>query len=177
MTDKKKKPDIEPEQDETEVTPEVETSQVEEQSEEVNEVETLRAEVEQYKTKYLRAIADYQNFERRMMEQQKELRNIIKADIIQMFLPTLDTLHKAEMFIKDPGLKMVMDQFNQTFEQAGVKEMDLVGKEFDPHVAEVIDVVEGDKDNVITEVLRKGYTLNGNVIQHAQVKVSKKKEN
>jgi molecular chaperone GrpE len=112
-----------------------------------------------------------------MMEQQKELRNIIKADVIQMFLPTLDTLHKAEMFIKDPGLKMVMDQFNQTFEQAGVKEMDLVGKEFDPHFAEVIDVVEGEEDNIITEVLRKGYTLNGNVIQHAQVKVSKKTEN
>jgi molecular chaperone GrpE len=174
MTDKKKKPDIEPEQEETTVTPETETSQ---EKPEESEVETLRAEVEQYKTKYLRAIADYQNFERRMMEQQKELRNIIKADVIQMFLPTLDTLHKAEMFIKDPGLKMVMDQFNQTFEQAGVKEMDLVGKEFDPHFAEVIDVVEGEEDNIITEVLRKGYTLNGNVIQHAQVKVSKKTEN
>ena len=172
MTDKKKKPDIEPEEMVEEVSTEVEP-EVEQKS----EVDTLKEEVEQYKTKYLRAIADYQNFERRMMEQQKELRNIIKADVIQMFLPTLDTLHKAEMFIKDPGLKMVMDQFNQTFEQAGVKEMDLVGKEFDPHTAEVIDIVEGDVDNIITEVLRKGYTLNGNVIQHAQVKVSKKKEN
>jgi molecular chaperone GrpE len=105
------------------------------------------------------------------------MRNIIKADIIQMFLPTLDTLHKAELFIKDPGLKMVMDQFYQTFEQAGVKEIEIMGKEFDPHVAEVIDVVPGDEDNIVTEVLRKGYTLNGSVIQHAQVKVSKKKEN
>lgn len=172
MTDKKKKPDIEPEEQVEEVAMEGEP-EVDQKS----EVDALKEEVEQYKTKYLRAIADYQNFERRMMEQQKELRNIIKADVIQMFLPTLDTLHKAEMFIKDPGLKMVMDQFNQTFEQAGVKEMDLVGKEFDPHMAEVIDVVEGEEDNIITEVLRKGYTLNGNVIQHAQVKVSKKKEN
>lgn len=172
MTDKKKKPDIEPEEQVEEVAMEGDP-EVNQKS----EVDALKEEVEQYKTKYLRAIADYQNFERRMMEQQKELRNIIKADVIQMFLPTLDTLHKAEMFIKDPGLKMVMDQFNQTFEQAGVKEMDLVGKEFDPHMAEVIDVVEGEEDNIITEVLRKGYTLNGNVIQHAQVKVSKKKEN
>jgi molecular chaperone GrpE len=174
MTDKKKKPEIEPEA----MNQEVETASAEEiQEAGSSEVETLRAEVEDYKKKYLRAIADYQNFERRMREERKEMRNIIKADIIQMFLPTLDTLHKAELFIKDPGLKMVMDQFYQTFEQAGVKEIEIMGKEFDPHVAEVIDVVPGDEDNIVTEVLRKGYTLNGSVIQHAQVKVSKKKEN
>lgn len=176
MTDKKKKPEIEPEAMDQEVA-EAPIEDVQETVEEgSSEVETLRAEVEDYKKKYLRAIADYQNFERRMMEERKEMRNIIKADVIQMFLPTLDTLHKAELFIKDSGLKMIMDQFNQTFELAGVKEIDVLGKEFDPHVAEVIDVVEGDKDNVVTEVLRKGYTLNGTVIQHAQVKVSKKHE-
>jgi molecular chaperone GrpE (heat shock protein) len=48
------------------------------------------------------------------------------------------------------------------------------GKEYDPNNAEVIDMVEGGKDNVVVEVLRKGYELNGKIIRIAQVKVSRK---
>jgi molecular chaperone GrpE (heat shock protein) len=49
----------------------------------------------------------------------------------------------------------------------------LEGKEFDPHVAEAVDVVEGEKDNIVVEVLRKAYEFNGKLLRVGQVKVSK----
>lgn len=131
-------------------------------------------EAEEFKSKYLRAVADYQNLERRMFEERREVETRAKSQLVSRLLPFLDNLDKAEMFIKDPGLKMIKDQFMQTIGELGVKEVPLAGTEFDPHTAEVIEVVEGNEDNTIVDVLRKAYSLNGKVIQHGQVRVSKK---
>ena len=139
--------------------------------------EQLMQQVEEYKSKYLRAVADYQNLEKRMFEDRKETATREKANVINRLLPFLDNLDKAEMFIKDPGLKMIKDQFVQTMQELGIQEVQLQGTEFDPHVAEVIEVVDGEKDNIIVDVLRKAYSLNGKVIQHGQVRVSKKPVN
>jgi molecular chaperone GrpE len=142
---------------------------------EVNEVEVLKQELEEQKRNHLRAVADYRNLEQRMFKERSEIAQKVKADVLSSFFPVLDNLNKAEMFIKDPGLKMIMDQFKQVFEQNGVQEVELLGKEFDPHTAECIEVVDGDADNTVVEVVRKAYSLNGKVIQHGQVKVSKQK--
>jgi molecular chaperone GrpE len=142
---------------------------------EMNEIEVLRQEVEEQKRNHLRAVADYRNLEQRMFKERSEISQKVKADVISSFFPVLDNLNKAEMFIKDPGLKMIMDQFKQVFEQNGVQEVELLGKEFDPHTAECIEVVDGDTENTVVEVVRKAYSLNGKVIQHGQVKVSKQK--
>lgn len=137
-------------------------------------IEELKKLVEEYKHKYLRALADYQNFEKRVNEQKEEqIKNTTKKIVLNM-LPFLDNLEKAEVFLKDEGLEMIKKQFQQALEKEGLKEIDVLGKEFDPHLAEAIDVVEGDKDNIITEVARKGYMLGDKVIRVAQVKVSKK---
>ena len=137
-------------------------------------VEELKRLIEEYKHKYLRALADYQNFEKRVSEQKEEqIKNTTKKVILNM-LPFLDNLEKAEVFLKDEGLRMIKKQFQQALEKEGLKEIDLLGKEFDPHLAEAIDLVEGDKDNIITEIARKGYALGDKVIRVAQVKVSKK---
>lgn len=136
--------------------------------------EELKRLVEEYKHKYLRALADYQNFEKRVSEQKEEqIKNTTKKIVLNM-LPFLDNLEKAEVFLKDEGLEMIKKQFQQALEKEGLKEIDVLGKEFDPHLAEAIDVVEGDKDNIITDVARKGYMLGDKVIRVAQVKVSKK---
>ncbi len=138
------------------------------------EIEQLKLQVEEYKSQYLRAIADYSNLERRVSAEQDNQRERIKADIINKLLPFLDNLEKAELFIKDPGLQMIKDQFIQTLKQLGVEEVELEGKEYDPHTAEAIEVVEGDKDNVVVKVSRKAYKLKDRVIQHGLVSVSKK---
>lgn len=136
--------------------------------------EQLKKLVEEYKNKYLRALADYHNLEKRVQEQNEELtRNVTRRLLLNM-LPFLDNLEKAEVFLKDEGLKMIKDQFQKTLEKEGLKEMDLRDKEFDPHLAEAVEVVEGDEDNIVTEVVRKGYMLGDKVIRVAQVKVTKR---
>lgn len=145
------------------------------------EVETMKKELEEakkiseeYKTKYLRALADYQNFEKRVADQKAELITSANRELITKLLSFLDNLEKAEIFIKDTSLKMIKDSFYAALQSTGLKEIEVVGKEYDPYNAEVIDMVEGERDNMVTEVLRKGYELNGRIIRIAQVKVSRK---
>lgn len=139
------------------------------------EIEKLKKEVEEYKNKYLRALADYANLERRVEKERQEIVVNANKNLLLKILPILDNLEKAEIFIKDDGLKMVKNNFYQFLKSEGVEEIQILGKEFDPQLAEAIEVVEGEKDNIIVEVLKKGYKFNNKVLRVAQVKVSKRK--
>ena len=138
------------------------------------EVEGLKAEVADWKNKYLRALADYQNLEKRVYEEKGELLKMGSLRLIIQLLPFLDHLEKAEIFVKDQGLKMVKESFTNLLKEMGIVELDVLNKEFDPHLSEAIDTVTGEKDNIVVEVLRKGYEYDGKVLRVAQVKVSKK---
>src|SRR3990167_10078383 len=138
------------------------------------ELDRTRKEKDDYKNKYLRALADYQNFEKRVGEEKEALRQSASRELLLKLLPFLDDIEKAEVFIKDSGLKLVKDKFIQIIREENIEELQILGKEFDPHLAEAVDVVKGENDNIIIEVSRKGYTLNGKVLRVAQVKVSKK---
>ncbi len=138
-------------------------------------VAKLQEEVEQYKTKYLRALADYQNFERRVREEKIELRTMANENFIRNLLPFLDSLEKAEIFIKDQGLQIIRNSFFQLLTNEGLKEIELAGKPFDPYTAEAVELIEGEKDNEVVEVLLKAYEYNGKMLRVGQVKVSKKK--
>jgi molecular chaperone GrpE len=72
---------------------------------------------------------------------------------------------------------MTKDHLFNILKEVGLEEIEVLNKEYDPVSAEVIEIVSGDKDNMVTEVLRKGYKLNGKILQIAQVKVSKKVKN
>lgn len=138
------------------------------------QLEEAKKSIEDYKNKYLRALADYQNFEKRVNEEKAKWINKIKGEIFMKFLPIVDNLEKAEVFIKDSGLKLIKENFNQLLKSEGIKEIEVLGKEFDPQFSEAVEVVKGEKDNVIVEVLKKGYRLNDKVLRPAQVKVSKR---
>ena len=86
----------------------------------------------------------------------------------------MDHLEKAEIFVKNSDLKIIKDNFVKVLKEIGVEKMSLLRKEFDPYLAEAIDVIAGEKDNIIVEILRDGYQFHGKVIRIAQVKVSKK---
>ena len=129
------------------------------------------------KNKYLRALADYQNFENRVREEKLAVGEAATVSLLHQIIPFLDNLEQAEIFIKDKGLEMIRKQYLQTLEAIGIKEIEVQGKEFDPHTAEAIDTVEGEKDNIVAEVLRKGYMYRDRILRPAQVKVSKKKTN
>lgn len=134
----------------------------------------IKKDKEDWKNKYLRALADYQNLEKRAREEKEEIVKGANTGLLLKLLPFLDHLDKAEIFIKDDGLKMTKEQFEKTLRAAGLEEIHILGKEFNPHLAEAIDVIPGEKDNLVVEVLKKGYKFNNKVLRVAQVKVSKK---
>jgi len=133
-----------------------------------------RKEEVNYKAKYLRALADYQNYQRYAEEEIKKAAFRAKKQLILRLLPFLDGLEKAEGFIEDEGLRMVKKRFEKILADEGLEEIKIVGKQFSPYLAEAVTVVGGEKDNLVVEVLRKGYRWHGEVIRPAQVKVSKK---
>lgn len=129
-----------------------------------------------YKDKYVRALADYKNLQRQIEEERKLIFTIATANVLEQLLPTLDMLYKAEVFVKDPGMQMVKDQLLRVLEEFGLKEVELTGKDYDPHTAEVVGTVEGEKENAVVEVVRRAYALGDKVIRVGQVKVGKKSE-
>lgn len=138
------------------------------------EIEKVKKEIEEYKNKYLRALADYQNFEKRVREERVQLIRTANLNLIMKLLPFLDNLEKAEVFVKDQGLKIAKDHLFQSLEEIGIGEIEVLNKPFDPITSEAIDIVKGEKDDYVVEVLRKGYRLDDKILRVAQVKVSKK---
>lgn len=138
-------------------------------------VDQLKKEIELWKNKYLRALADYQNLERRVAEQLTTQQKKANKNLILKFLEVLDDLEKGELFVSDSGLKLIKEKFVKILEEEGVKQIDVLGKPFDPQVAECTAVIQGNKDNIVVEVIRKGYQLNEEIIRVARVKVEKKK--
>lgn len=141
------------------------------------QVTQLEAERDEYKNLYLRALADYQNFQKRARDDREVVAEQTAKHIFINLLPFLDNLEKAETFVKDEGLKMIKNDFFSKLEKEGLREIDVLNKEYDPYTAEAIDIVEGKKDNEVVEVLEKGYEFRGDVLRPAKVKVSKKVTN
>lgn len=131
-------------------------------------------EVEEWKDKYLRALADYHNLEKRIDSQVELHIKTTKKRLLLKFLDILDNIQRAEIFIKDQGLQLIISEFHKMLVSENVVEMDLLNKLYDPHFAECIEVVAGEKDNMVVEVVRKGYLLHDEVLREAQVKVTKK---
>jgi molecular chaperone GrpE len=137
-------------------------------------IEEQKKQIEEYKTKYLRALADYQNLEKRVNLEKQELIKMANKNLLLKILPIVDDLEKAEIFVKDDGLKLIKDNFLKFLKNEGVEEIEVLGKEFNPQLAEAVEVVKGEKDNIVVEVLRKGYHLGDKILRVAQVKVAKK---
>lgn len=131
-------------------------------------------QIAEFKNLYLRALADYKNLDQRVRSERAQMRDRMKMEFLMDMFPVLDTMEKAQIFTTDPGLKMVGDSFLKSFADMGVLEVTLLGSKYDPHTSEVIEVVDGEEDNVVVEVLQKAYEYSGQVIRPGKVKVSKK---
>jgi len=134
----------------------------------------LQKQVEEYKNKYLRALADYQNLEKRVLGKEEEAKTKEKKRLLTKILSIVDDLERAEIFLKDPGLIQIKNRFYELLKSEGVKEIVVLNKEFDPQLAEAVEMVAGEKDNFIIEVVNKGYLLDDQILRVAKVKVSKK---
>lgn len=114
-----------------------------------------------------RALADYQNLQRRSQEERMAFIKMANKDFCQVLLQPLEHLSLAAINIKNQGLDMVIEQFWKELRDFGLEELEVLGKKFDINTMEVVDK-QGDGEKV-TKVVRKGYRLNGEVIQYAQV--------
>lgn len=146
------------------------------------ETEELRQQLEECENKYKRALADYQNLERRVQEERLEWIKSANKELILRLLPVLDILILANQHVKDEGLRLSVQQFLDALKNEGVERIETVGKSFDPRLMECVDTVEvdpsagsGQGDGEVLTETRAGYTLESKVLRPALVKVGKKK--
>lgn len=131
------------------------------------EILQLKEQLKLSEEREKRALADYQNLQRRTIEERMAFIKLANKDFCQILLQPLEHLSLAASNIKDQGLNMVVEQFWKELKDFGLEELDVLGKNFDLNTMEVVDK-QGDGEKV-SKVVRKGYKLNGEVIQHAQV--------
>lgn len=122
-----------------------------------------------------RALADYQNLEKRVEEERKLLSKLSASLLIEKLLPVLDNLEKAQAHLKDEGLEIVLKQFKEILSAEGVEEIAAHGAQFNPNYHEAVETQQGENDNVVIKVLEKGYKIENTVLRPAKVIVSKKK--
>jgi molecular chaperone GrpE len=134
----------------------------------------LREELDLYKEKSARAMADYVNLEKRMQTQQVQFIKMANLALIEKFLGVLDNLERAGAHIQDPGLSMVIEQIAKLLEEEGVETITPLGQEFNPETMECVEKVEGQKDEVVTVVV-KGYRIGDHLIRPAKVTVGESK--
>lgn len=131
------------------------------------EIKVLQDQLESVKEREKRVLADYQNLQRRSAQEKLIFIKMANKDLCQALLQPLEHLSMAATTIKDQGLNMVLEQFWRELGNFGLSEIEVLGRNFDLKTMEVIDK-KGDGEKVV-EVVRRGYMLNGEVIQHAQV--------
>ncbi len=119
-----------------------------------------------------RALADYQNLERRVVEDRASSVRFANGQLLEKLLPSFDNLYLAEKYIQDEGIRLTVQKLTQSLEEVGVRRIDVLGKEFDAATMECIEVVDGN-ENMVVEELRPGFMLFDKIIRAAQVKVGK----
>jgi molecular chaperone GrpE len=140
----------------------------------------LKAQIQELTEALQRERADASNIRRRHEEELINLRNLLKANIIQELLPVIDNFERAlkhvpkdlegNEFVK--GVMGIVKQFEKTLADIGVERIKTVGEPFDPKYHEAVGIEEGDgQHEVVSEELQAGYCLGNDVIRHAIVKV------
>jgi len=135
----------------------------------------LERKVKQLEESWKRALADYQNLEKRVQAQKEAIISFSNAQLLDKILPVLDELELCAVHVEDKGLDMVLSKFKEVLESEGVGEIKVKGKTFDPETMDAAEMVAGPRDKVIGVVL-KGYKLGDKVLRPAKVRVGEGKK-
>ncbi len=141
------------------------------------------AEIDSLKDKYLRQVAEFDNFRKRTIKEKTELILNGGQRVMEALLPVLDDMQRAEANLNKAtdvealkeGLDLVFSKFRKTLGAQGLKEMETKDAEFDTDFHEAVALVpaaEGQAKNIVIDCVESGYTLNDKVIRHAKVVVS-----
>ena len=141
--------------------------------------ETLQAAIREQEDKYLRLLAEYDNYRKRSQKEKENAWTSAKADTAKEFLPVYDNLERAlkqetadEAYAK--GVQMIMTQLKNVLEKLGIEEIPAQGETFDPNVHNAVMHIDDEElgENVVAEVFQAGFRIGNKVIRHAMVKVA-----
>lgn len=140
-----------------------------------NKILQLEKKLTETQAALKRALADYANLEKRVTQEREVIGKISLVNLIVKFLPILDNLDKACEHTRDDGVEMIAKHFRQVLTSFGVKEVGVAGDKFDPRLHEAVEVVQGEANDKIVEVISSGFVIDSLVIRPAKVKVEKTK--
>ena len=131
-------------------------------------------------TKYLRLMADFQNYKRRNAQEKSEIYSYANEKIISELLAVMDNFERALSHETDvsesyaEGMNLIFKNFKEILDRAGLSEIEALGTDFDPnfHNAVLTEAGSGYESGKISAVIQKGYKLNNKVIRPSMVKVA-----
>lgn len=146
----------------------------------LQEIENLKKQVEEYKDKWVRNVAEFDNYKKRNANQWSEAFNEGVSNVVVKILPIGDNLDWALTLGLDEktaeGIKNLKRKFNDTLQTLDVEEIDPLGQPFDPNIAEAVMQVpaeEGETADTVKQVFQKGYKRKDKMIRYATVSVIK----
>ena len=141
------------------------------------ELEELKKQAAEQNDRYLRMMAEYDNFRKRAASEKDGIYGNACADVLKEILPVIDALEMAVKFGGEgeqilKGVEMTIAKFKEALDKLGVTEIE--AKTFDPNFHNAVMHVEDEnfKENEITEVFQKGYKKGDKIIRYAMVKVA-----
>lgn len=147
------------------------------------ELNSLKQEHETVQAQYVRIAADFDNFRKRQVRDQDDLRQQLVCSTLTEILPVVDNFERARQQLNPEGEEAqalhrsyqgLYKQLVDVLKQQGVARMDVIGQEFDPTLHEAVLREENQEhaEDIVCEELQRGYHRDGRVLRHAMVKVS-----
>lgn len=166
-------------EEQTEENVEAEETTEEAATEEPAETTETKEEDEELAAKYMRLMADFQNFKKRTEKQKSDIHAFANEKIVSKLVEVVDNFERAldapcENEGYKEGMSLIFKHLMDVLTDAGVKEIEAVNVEFDPnfHNAVMMEDTDEVESGHVSAVLQKGYTLNGKVIRPSMVKVA-----
>ena len=150
--------------------------------EEKSPLEAAQEQIAELKDKYLRSVAEFDNYRKRTLKEKAELILNGSEKAVSAVLPVLDDMERAiangektdDVQVLREGMTLIYTKFQKVLEGLGVKEIETADADFNTDVHEAIAMVPGmgdDKKGKVLDCVQKGYTINDKVIRHAKVAV------
>lgn len=141
--------------------------------------ETLQIRLDETDDRLKRVAAEFDNYKKRTAKEKEGMYDSLMGDVVLKFLPVIDNLEKAVSSKTEDenykqGVELVLKQFKDVLTANGVKEIEAIGKPFDPELHEAVSLVQDENlgEKEIKEEYRKGYMIGDKVIRHSMVVVA-----
>lgn len=154
------------------------------QSTEPDQLEKIQTEHSELKDKYIRLLAEFENYKKRNTRERIELMSTAAQDTLTALLPVLDDFDRAMQLPEEQrttmafteGIQLVYQKLNNILGQRGLEAMESTGEPFDPELYEALTEIPAPAEDLkgkVVDTIERGYTLKGKIIRHAKVVVGK----